>query len=573
MSRNDDGTTQAELLVQLAENGMRFVRDLRGDPYAIRGFPPYDAIPLAKSPEVRGLLAHWYREVHGSTVGLKSIDDAISQLIGKAYTGPKTAIHLRVAPYEQGFVLDLGREDGAAVVVQPEGWSIVPQSPVLFRRSDLTRGMQNPEHGGSLDLLRRHFRVASEDFELFHGYLVSVFFVDRPRPILLLMGGFGTGKSTAAKMISALVDPSEVPLHPPPKDIEAWILIGASARFVALDNLSDVPPWLSDTLCRATSGDALAKRALYTNSSLHVLKVLASVALTSIEPGALRGDFGDRVLQLVFERFPEGERREELEVLASLERDAPQILGAILDAACAVMRQGKSVKLRDTPRMADFAKILAAMDAEYGTKSFSRYIDKRKAFAIDVAFSDSIVAAVSNYLDARGPFDGTASQLLAALSPELSSIGNRRWTAPTLGKALQLAIDSFRAVGIAYSRDKTSDGKERRIHLYRFRRDAVCPVRPSDAPVTEHAASRPDCEQNAVSGSTDSTDSTDTYLPTLEGAARALEVIREYARPESILQEDLLAYFHKRAAISNEAQAHVELVEEIERRRRGFATR
>jgi hypothetical protein len=552
-----DAPTQAELLVRIAQKMFRFCRDTKGDPFAVRLQPPRDAIRLHKSAEVRALLAYEYRRRFGTAVGARAIDDAISQLMGEAYAAKKERIFLRVAPSPGGFAIDAGDDAGSVVVVTRDGWNVSTNPPVTFRRNELTRPMRVPEPGGTFELLRRHFRVAAEDFDLFCAYLVSLYFSDRARPILLLMGGQGTGKSTAAKLIGALIDPSAVPLHSPPRDLDSWVLVASSAMFIALDNVSDVPQWLSDALCRSTSGDGQARRQLYTDGELRVFNVLAAVAVTSIEPGALRGDLGDRVLQLAFEPFPTGQRREERKVLKALAADAPKIRGAILDAAAAVLRRIDDVRLNDPPRMADFATILQALDDEYGFRSLPRYLEKRNAFAKEVAFGDFVVSAVAQLIGADGTYEGTASDLLGRLDPYLGANGRRSWNASSLGRALRRAADSLKVIGITFESTKSPDGSERRVRLYRTPQNAVRPVRPSDG------IQQPERVQ------ADGTDTTDSSPATADANAKASAMAAEYSRVGTMVHDDLMRFFRKRVASSNELHALSDLAGEIERRRRG----
>jgi hypothetical protein len=53
---------------------------------------------------------------------------------------------------------------------------------------------------------------------------------------------------------------------------------------VVLDNISGIPDWLSDALCRAVTGDGMVRRRLYENDDLTVLAFRRVVALTSIDP-------------------------------------------------------------------------------------------------------------------------------------------------------------------------------------------------------------------------------------------------------------------------------------------------
>jgi hypothetical protein len=78
--------------------------------------------------------------------------------------------------------------------------------------------------------------------------------------------------SSATRTIVDLIDPSPVPLRQAPRDADSWVTAAAGSWVVALDNLSGIPAWLSDSLCRASTGDGNVKRALYSDAGLAVVK-------------------------------------------------------------------------------------------------------------------------------------------------------------------------------------------------------------------------------------------------------------------------------------------------------------
>lgn len=90
--------------------------------------------------------------------------------------------------------------------------------------------------------------------------------------MLALLGEQGTGKSSATKNLVQLVDPSPVPLRKPPRDADGWVTAASGSWVVGLDNLSTIPPWLSDSLCRAVTGDGDGdvRRELYSGDGLSV---------------------------------------------------------------------------------------------------------------------------------------------------------------------------------------------------------------------------------------------------------------------------------------------------------------
>ena len=75
---------------------------------------------------------------------------------------------------------------------------------------------------------------------------------------------------------------------------------------MAVDNVSTIPDWWSDSLCKAVTGDGWLRRKLYTDGELAVLSFRRVVLLTSISTlYALRGDLGDRVLLVDLEPIEE----------------------------------------------------------------------------------------------------------------------------------------------------------------------------------------------------------------------------------------------------------------------------
>src|SRR6185295_18108145 len=123
---------------------------------------------------------------------------------------------------------------------------------------------------------------------------------------------------------------------------------------------SIIPDWWSDSLCKAVTGDGWLRRKLYTDGELAVLSFRRVVLLTSIDPGALRGDLGDRLLLADLEPIPPGRRRSEVELDRALEASRPRVLGALLTDLSAVLKTLPDIHFNDLPRMADFSRVLAA---------------------------------------------------------------------------------------------------------------------------------------------------------------------------------------------------------------------
>ena len=94
-------------------------------------------------------------------------------------------------------------------------------------------------------------------------------------------------------------------------------------------------------------------------------------------------------------------RRLDADVKARWHEAHPRILGALLDLAAGVAGDLPSVRLDRSPPMADFARILAAVDQVLGTDGLARYLDRARNLAADSLTADPFVI-VSGAADRRG---------------------------------------------------------------------------------------------------------------------------------------------------------------------------
>jgi hypothetical protein len=248
------------------------------------------------------------------------------------------------------------------------------------------------------------------------AYIIAALgFPNIPHPVLALTGEQGTAKSMITKRIVQLVDPSSVLVRKPPRDPEAWVTAAQGFYVVGIDNLSSIPEWLSDSLCRAVTGDGDVRRQLYTDGGLAVVAFRRCIVFNGIDVGALRGDLADRTMHVSLERISKriGEKEREKQ----WSKDYPGILGAcIAGVACVlggVSQVGK--KEEELPRMADFARILATVDDLLSTEGLKRYTEQSEVTAADTLTSDPFLAAVAAMNE---EFVGTAADLRSKLTPE-----------------------------------------------------------------------------------------------------------------------------------------------------------
>jgi len=421
----EEKPSSAARLISMVQEIFCLGQNHKQEPFAVRRNGPNIALWLSgNGGSLRNKIAFEYRKRYKGVMNATAFTDALATLLGEAMNTEPQKVWIRVGPYANGIVLDLGTLDGSAVVVDATGWRIVERSPILFQRTALTGALPKPIKGGSLNSLRELLNVSSTTWPILLGYMVTALMPEIPHPILMLGGGQGTGKSTAAKFICKLLDPSDAIFKTQPRDPESWATTASNSWTILIDNVSSIPAWMSDSLCKAVTGDGFIKRALYTNNEPLVLSFLRVIMLTSIDAGALRGDLGERLVLVDLEPIHETNRKTDKELNRMYDAAQPAILGALLDLLVQVMSKLETVKVPRLPRMADFAKVLAAMDEATGMGSLAIYETQGNRIAGEVIESDPYGSAIVRFMSTRKDWSGTAQELLDAIMP---AEGGREW--------------------------------------------------------------------------------------------------------------------------------------------------
>ncbi len=453
--------TQAAQLVEMADAHYEFLLDESGQPHAVPKSGARIALPLSGKGALSRQLSLAFFERLGKPPNASALTGAIQVLEARLGQGvERRAVHLRSARLDKAsLAIDMGDADGRVILVRNGEWKILKRAPndLVFRRTSLTSFMPRPAKRGKLSLLRDLVNISDEGWAMLCAWLVMALIPDIPVPILALTGTQGSGKSSLGRAVVGLVDPSASPLRTPPRAADDWHTVAAASRVVGLDNISAIQPWFSDLLCRAVTGDGAAKRTLYTNDEIHVTHFRRAVVLTSIDPGSIRGDFGERVMPIELAPISASKRRSEEELARLMQERMPRILGGLLDLLAKVL--ANPVTPDELPRMADAGRIMAAVDAALGSKSLAAYVSAQENLSAIVLEGDPLASAVANFMaDQSAPeWIGTAAQLYDLLSKRAGDHrqwpGNARALAGRL-KRLQPAFHDAYKLDVDFSRKK-----------------------------------------------------------------------------------------------------------------------
>jgi hypothetical protein len=322
-----------------------------------------------------------------------------------------------------------------------------------------------------LDLLRAFVNISSEDsWELFIGWLLAAARPGVPAPVLILHGEQGSAKSTAARVARELIDPSAVPLRAAPANLLDLMVGATSSWVVAYDNLSHLQPWLSDALCRLSTGGGLSKRELYTDEDEVLLDAQRPVVINGIAEIATRSDLLDRAVMLELGAIEDDKRVAEEMFWVNFRAEHPKILGALLDVIVAAMANVGAVRLDRLPRMADFATWITAAEPalRWEEGSFMKAYAANRGQSHELAVDASIVGPLLRQVAERG-FDGTSSELLQLLATKADerTLKSKDWptNARSLSAVLTRLAPDLRRLG--YVVDRGGGRKRRNIELKR----------------------------------------------------------------------------------------------------------
>jgi hypothetical protein len=460
--------SQATELVRLTRTAYALHVSPDGEPFALPdGGPPMARMLRGQRGSLRADLAAAYFDRTGRAASASGLADALTVIDGlAARTTPAVPLYLRCAEHNGALWLDLGRTDGRSIRITGDGWhphTDAGSGPV-WRRTALTGELPEPVPGGRLDELWELLNVGQAHRPLVVAWLVAALMPSVPVPILGVTGEQGTGKSSATRALVSLLDPGPAPLRTGPRDLPDWIVAASGSRIVGLDNVSGMPPWLSDALCRAVTGEGLVRRALFTDDDLSVLFFRRVVVMNGIDLGIGRGDLADRMIVAELDRITEDRRRLDADVTERWARIHPAVLGALLDLTAGVLAALPTVRLDTYPRMADYARILAAVDALTGTTGLDAYLGQRDQVAADLINGDPLAAALRAHVQAIpfGDWTGTAGDLLDALPRPL---GVKAWPSSpkAMGTALTRLAPALRTVGVSVELGQREPGTGRRL--------------------------------------------------------------------------------------------------------------
>ena len=475
---NARSQTQTDILLRLAQGADLFhTPDLTC--YADLDIKGHRETWLVRSRGFGRWLARAFFDETNGAPGSEAMAAALNVIEAKAhYDADERQVHTRVASLDGKLYLDLCDAGWRAIEIGVAGWRIVDTPPARFRRASGVLPLPVPVRGGKIDDLKPFLNVRSDrDFILIVSWALAAFLDHGPYPVLAFAGEQGTSKSTVSKILRALIDPNIASLRALPRNDRELFISATNAHLLVYDNVSGLLPWLSDTLCRLSSGGGFSVRSLWTNNDEVLFEAARPAILNGIDDVITRPDLADRSLLVTLELITDTQRRADSELLTDFETKRARILGVLLDALAVGLKQLPSTDLPGKPRMADFAVWATACETAFWPAGtfMAAYDDNLREVVDTVIDADLVGSAVRQMAEklsekqSSEEWAGTATELLrvlGALQPE-SATRAKNWpgSPDALSNQLRRSMTFLRKAGVNVSFSREGKERVRTIHI------------------------------------------------------------------------------------------------------------
>lgn len=385
------------------------------------------------------------------------------------FDGRMIPLSIRAAFYDGAIYYDLCDGRWRVIKITEQGWEIVEEPPILFKRYKQQLPLTLPSRTGHLKGLLPFINAQHDDQRILVViYVVSCFIPGFPHPLLNIFGEQGSRKSTLSRMLRRIIDPVRPPLLSLTKHPAELSQQLQHHYFPFFDNVDYISNEISDALCRAVTGGGDAKRQLFTDDEDIIFEYKRAVGMNGINLVARKADLLDRTIPLELRPTTAQERKTEEEIWADFEPLLPAILGGIFDAVSGAMRLRSSITLQAKPRMADFAMwgCAIAEATGFGQEIFLRAYNASIALQNEEAINASgLATTILMFMEGREDWKGSPTELLNDLEGigmlEKVDMKSRMWPkgAQALLRRLKEIQNNLLKVGIKASYGLGSNGR------------------------------------------------------------------------------------------------------------------
>lgn len=322
--------------------------------------------------------------------------------------------HRRIAFKDNNIYYNLNNGNNEVVKINASEIAVLNPSemtiddPMFVSSANMeTQGMPQEIEASYLpDLLRKYFNLATDaDFVLLICTIMSWFWPNQPRPILMICGPAGSGKSLASEFIQLIVDPSRMRCNSLPNNVRDLSTVLSNNYLCIFDNISQIRPEVSDMLCQSIDLGSHSSRKLFTDGDVHTNVFYNCLVLNGIGNFANRGDLVDRCIKISLQRISTQQREPLSALRTKFHKDLPRILGALFELLKQTLPLLGTIHLDTAPRLADFYSLGGAISkALWGREQvfFEAFAQNEESKFADVVEEDPLSSAVKKFAEQMG---------------------------------------------------------------------------------------------------------------------------------------------------------------------------
>lgn len=340
-------------------------------------------LPLRSADFRDWLTANYYAEYETAPSAL-ALRAVLRTLEARAQYGnsPAQKVDHRISfegdPYAPSKVfLDLANPAGEILEITSHGWTVTDNLGRSFRQSPGMLPLPAPANRQSPTATCLGSPPPTANcgpwlFELFHLpptaqvrtliWLSAALRPTGPYPILVLRGPASSGKSTLARALRTLIDPSTAPLRRLPNTDRELLHLAQNNWILVFDHVHRVPMKISEALCALASGEAMetAQQDYRDDALTEIARPIILIAPLDEAQSPWTPTRSLATRSLTMDLAPLAAPRAEAAVSADFEPLRAPLLATLADAVSTALRNIRDADLGYVARFPDCAAWTAA---------------------------------------------------------------------------------------------------------------------------------------------------------------------------------------------------------------------
>jgi hypothetical protein len=287
-----------------------------------------------------------------------------------------------------------------------------------------TAELPKPDINYNYNMLHPMLNLTQEDTQIIFLWYLHTILPVNAYVNLLIQAPKGSGKSVLVAYLRSIIDPhpnffTEMPL---PDKLIDFMVKSSRTHILSYDNLTNIPDWFSDTVCRVSKGTEIAVKTLYTTTGLTEIYTKNPLIFSGINiTPFLENDLLRRSLTIKLPGRPRNSSTTERRLKRRFDTIHPQILGALCNAVKGALNHIDSIRETHLNDMAEFHRWSIAAGLSLGWSEdtvdelIAKYQDHKREF--DMLHNSEFLEAIEILLayTPNNEFHGTPTKLLSTL--------------------------------------------------------------------------------------------------------------------------------------------------------------